>query len=90
MLYELVNLVLVTKVLESKALEMRYALIKAYLGHLEEHNSSEINKSKSRFTPRPGDIKTSARFYNKHFAHTDNKANIAITANTSNMYTKLL
>ena len=46
---ELVNLVLVTKALESKTLEMRYALIKAYLEHLEEHNSSESNKSKSQY-----------------------------------------
>ena len=80
------NLVLVTKVLESKALEMRYAIMKAYLGHLEEHNSSETNKSKSKFTPRPRDIK---RFYNKYvakqeyFAYTYNTANTAITANTA-------
>ena len=84
------NLVLVTKVLESKALEMRYAIIKAYLGHLEEHNSSETNKSKSKFTPRPRDIKILARFYNKYvakqeyFAYTYNTANTAITANTAN------
>ena len=55
--HELVNLVLVTKALESKALEMRYALNKAYLGNLGEHNSSETNKSKSKFTPRRRDIK---------------------------------
>ena len=68
---------------------MRYAIIKAYLGHLEEHNSSETNKSKSKFTPRPRDIKILARFYNKYvakqeyFAYTYNTANTAITANTA-------
>ena len=66
------NLVLVTKVLESKALEMRYALFKACLGYLEEQNSRETNKSKSKFTPRPQDIRILARFYNKYAANCKN------------------
>ena len=83
---ELLNLVLVTKALESKALEMRYSLNKAYLGNLGEHNSSETNKSKSKFNPRRQDIKIIAKCYNiyvtkqEYFAYTDNTANTANTA----------